>query len=218
MPPCVLIAAHTVCRDAGEANRIGYDFLLSKPLRNYKLTRFLQTDATPSLALTPRNAPAASSPQKSLQEVPKSAAVASGMEQRRLLLVEDNAINQTVAIAMLQASFELRIDVADNGKTAIQMAAEGVYDLILMDLQMPEMDGLAATSEIRALEGRAGRAPIIGMTAHAFTEDRNACFAAGMDDYISKPIDREILIEKVGHWLAGRNDLGDGADAVAAAR
>ena len=88
--------------------------------------------------------------------------------------------------------------------SAVQQAAAGAFDLILMDVQMPELDGLEATAQIRGLPGPHGQTPIIGMTAYAFAEDREACLAAGMNDYISKPIDRADLIRKVQRWTAVR--------------
>ena len=114
-----------------------------------------------------------------------------------ILLVEDNKINQTLAVAMLAPFKSCQIDIADNGAKALSQVQENHYDLILMDVQMPVTNGLDASRGIRALNGKYARTPIIGMTAHAFAEDREACFAAGMNDYISKPIDRALLLEKV---------------------
>lgn len=135
------------------------------------------------------------------QDVPQDHAAPSAP---RLLLVEDNHVNQTVAIAMLGTLHQCRIDVANNGHAAIAKLSDRSYDLVLMDVQMPEMDGLEATRRIRCLTNKAASLPIIGMTAHAFAEDRDECLRAGMDDYISKPINRALLLEKVTHWLSGR--------------
>ena len=123
----------------------------------------------------------------------------------RLLLVEDNQVNQTVAIAMLGVAQCYEIDVANDGYAALARLRERSYDLILMDVQMPEMDGLEATRHIRRLATGASALPIIGMTAHAFAEDRDQCLNAGMDDYISKPVNRAQLLEKVSHWLANKH-------------
>ncbi len=120
---------------------------------------------------------------------------------KRLLLVEDNPINQEVAQALLDAT-GLVVETADNGAQAVALALSRPYDLILMDVQMPLMDGLAATRAIRAGVGPA--LPIVAMTANAFAEERAACLAAGMDDHLAKPVDPELLYDTLQRWLAPR--------------
>ncbi|MCX8086031.1 MAG: response regulator [Rhodocyclaceae bacterium] len=117
----------------------------------------------------------------------------------RVLLVEDNPINREVAIDIL-ASAGLVPTVARDGAEALELAEANDFDLILMDIQMPVMDGLVATRAIRALP-RHAKTPIVAMTANAFEEDRRQCFAAGMDDYLAKPVTPAALKAKLKRWL-----------------
>ncbi|MEO8526581.1 MAG: response regulator, partial [Caldimonas sp.] len=132
----------------------------------------------------------------------------------RILLAEDNAVNQEVAVELLRSA-GLVVDVASNGAQAVTMAKAGAYDLILMDVQMPDVDGLQATRTLRASgEGRA--VPIVAMTANAFGEDRLACLAAGMDDHVAKPVDPDVLYRTLLRWLPQRQFLPAVAIASAA--
>ncbi|MDP1995326.1 MAG: ATP-binding protein, partial [Ignavibacteria bacterium] len=124
----------------------------------------------------------------------------------KILLVEDNPVNQKVASKILaQAGFQ--IDAVNNGREAYDtMLALARYDLILMDIQMPEMDGWTATQKIREIKGIGESIPIIAMTAHALIGDRDKCLAAGMNDYISKPIKTDEFIALLDRWLnVGKN-------------
>ncbi len=118
----------------------------------------------------------------------------------KLLLAEDNLVNQKLAVRLL-AKNGFRVDVVSDGRQAVDAASSGNYDAILMDCQMPELDGLEATAAIRALESSLsmlGRIPIIAMTANAMQGDREKCLAAGMDDYVAKPIRLAELIAALG--------------------
>ncbi len=127
----------------------------------------------------------------------------------RVLLAEDNVVNEKVARAMLvSAGFE--VDAVPNGAAAVAALERKTYDAVLMDCQMPELNGYEATELIRANEGTGRNVPIIAMTAGARREDRDRCLAAGMDDYISKPVSKDALVAIVSHWL------GAGASCVAA--
>jgi len=119
----------------------------------------------------------------------------------RVLLADDESINVTLAEILL-TRVGLAVQVAANGREAVAAWQEGDYDCILMDIQMPEMDGYAATAEIRRQEKADGRhIPIIAMTAHALNDDREKCLAVGMDDYISKPLDDVLLISLLAKYL-----------------
>jgi CheY-like chemotaxis protein len=118
-----------------------------------------------------------------------------------LLIAEDNAVNQKVAAKMLE-SLGYRVDVAANGLEALQALARASYAAILMDCHMPEMDGYEATGEIRRREqGTSRHIPIIALTASAMTSDREKALGAGMDDYITKPVKREVLEEALERWI-----------------
>jgi len=121
---------------------------------------------------------------------------------KRLLLAEDVEINSEVLTAQLDGT-GLLIDIAQNGKKAVEMVAAnpGLYDLVFMDIRMPEMDGLEATRRIRSLPANGKELPIIAMTANVFTDDVENCLAAGMDDHIGKPLDMRIVFEKLRKYL-----------------
>ena len=156
-------------------------------------------------------------------EDPKDAASAGALLRERhggarVLVAEDNEVNQEVLLAMLHG-VGLHVDLAENGQQAVAMAQASTYSIALMDIQMPVMSGLEATSAIRALPQWANR-PILALTANAFDEDRQACKAAGMDDFIVKPVDVKVLYATMLHWLERRGehagDAGDAGDAASA--
>jgi CheY-like chemotaxis protein len=116
-----------------------------------------------------------------------------GGEALRILLAEDNAVNQMVMLRLLNKRGH-HVTVANTGKAALEALQRARFDLVLMDVQMPELDGFQATAEIRRLEaGTADHVPIVALTAHAMSGDRERCIAAGMDGYMTKPINPEEL-------------------------
>ncbi|HET6197737.1 MAG TPA: response regulator, partial [Acetobacteraceae bacterium] len=177
--------------DAQRCRALGVAGYLTKPVRQSVLL-----DAI--LAVFARRVPQlASAPQPVLHHIQST-----GDPERplRVLVAEDNAVNQVVVKRMLQKRAHL-VTIAGNGRDALAALAHERFDVVLMDLQMPEMGGREATAAIRQAERtQGGHLPIIAVTASAMKGDREDCLAAGMDDYISKPIQYDSLIEKVERW------------------
>ncbi|MBI5167981.1 MAG: response regulator [Candidatus Eisenbacteria bacterium] len=167
----------------------GFAATLSLPVRRGALHRAL-------LEVTGRKQAVASE----VAQIGDSIEIPPGL---RALLVEDNAVNRKVAVRLLEKR-GIEVVQAEDGRIGVEKWSEGTFDIVLMDVQMPEMDGFQATAEIRRLESLQGRrTPIVAMTAHAMSGDRERCLAAGMDDYVTKPVRAESLYEVIGRW-AGR--------------
>jgi CheY-like chemotaxis protein len=162
------------------------DAWVAKPVRESTLFDGVVT----ALSLEHRSATLA--PAATQQKSPRAAS------QAKVLVVEDNRVNQKVAVALLDR-LGYRSDVADDGVIALEMLAKRRYALVLMDCQMPRMDGYATTIEIRRREVGT-RIPIIALTASAMAPDRERCLEVGMDDYLPKPIDRDQLAAALERW------------------
>jgi CheY-like chemotaxis protein len=133
-------------------------------------------------------------------DAPDRVRSATGSPKRgRILLAEDNLINQKVAVAMLSGVGYI-VDVVNDGAAALEAVAAQRYDAILMDCQMPVVNGYEATIAIRAQEGTGRHTPIIALTASARREDRDRCLAVGMDSYLAKPVSKDALVALVASW------------------
>jgi CheY-like chemotaxis protein len=132
---------------------------------------------------------------------PLQSAIAAGADALNILVVDDTAIIRGL-IAKLLSRHGYRADLACNGREAVAAVQDKSYDLVLMDLQMPEMDGISATAEIRRLDGPARDVPIVALTANALVGQREICFAAGMNDFLTKPINPDLLQAAVTRWGA----------------
>ncbi len=136
---------------------------------------------------------------------PAVSAVSGQPLRGRVLVVEDNAFNQTVLARMLE-KLGLEVEVADNGEAALQRLAGDPFDLVLMDVQMPGMDGCEATRRLRRMEGARAKLPVIAVTANVLPADRRRCEEAGMDDVLHKPVDFATLEAALARWLAGGDE------------
>ncbi len=128
------------------------------------------------------------------------AKVTSKFPGKKILIAEDYFVNQEVTQDILEL-MEFTVDVAENGREALEKYEQSSYDAILMDVQMPEMDGYQTTAEIRKKEQNGRRTPIIALTANAMSGDREKCLEAGMDDYLSKPIEATKLEEILKKYI-----------------
>jgi signal transduction histidine kinase/ActR/RegA family two-component response regulator len=139
-------------------------------------------------------------------EVPTAGPTAcfhGGWRRRRVLVVEDNPVNRTIAVRLL-AREGCEVDAVETGREAVEICASSEYDLVLMDIHMPEMDGYEATRRIRAQEGPGRRTPIVAVTASSVEDDRRRCLESGMDDFLSKPFDADGLRQLLERWAPAR--------------
>jgi PAS domain S-box-containing protein len=180
--PMILLTSAGRQGDGARCRRIGIAGFLTKPVKQSDLLDAMATVLGGGVMGASREGP-----------VRRTAA-----RRLRILLAEDNAVNQQVASRILERRGHA-VTVVGDGRAAVTALGDGhTFDLVLMDVQMPEMDGLAATAAVRARErGSGGHVPIVAMTAHAMEGDRERCLAAGMDGYVSKPVEAEGLVEAV---------------------
>jgi two-component system sensor histidine kinase/response regulator len=181
----ILATSHPSASLRAEAAEVGVDYVLAKPVRQRMLVAHIDELArgreSPGMAYSP------------------AIGTADGAHTMRVLIVDDLPVNRQLAAAMLTKS-GYAVEVAGDGVQAIEMIRAVRYDLVLMDVQMPRMNGVAATAVIRGLPGSLGDVPIVAMTANAMEGDREALIAAGMNDYISKPFTLMQLTGLVDAW------------------
>ena len=188
--PIVMVTAFGRGDQSGQGEAIGIDAFLTKPVQASVLLDTL-------MQLFSQGSREADTPRAMVSSRPAQSA---GLAGARVLLAEDHVINQEVAVGLLSAE-KIEVDIAGNGLEAVRMTAGKRYDAVLMDMQMPELDGYGATRRIRE-DDRLRDLPIIAMTAHAMEGDREKCLAAGMNDYVAKPIDPRQLFEVLGRWIS----------------
>jgi two-component system sensor histidine kinase/response regulator len=206
-PPAILMVSacsrESVLAQEGE---LPLDAFLTKPVGPALLYHSLLQVLRPELAAD--SAPAIAPP----AQTPADANKLVRLDGARILLVDDNANNREVALDFLAAA-RMRVDVATGGLEAVEMASKGDYDLVLMDIQMHEVDGLSATRRIRALP-QCAQLPVIAMTAHAMAGDRDKSLAAGMNDHVVKPIDPGLLFHTLLKWIPPARLVGRSVPAA----
>ncbi len=189
VPQLLMVTAYGREELLRSAQKEGIDSVLVKPVSASVLYDTLMQPL--EHGWLPSHAPLLQTPQP--EELPAS------LRGARVLLVEDNELNQLVALELLRDA-GLQVDVAGNGQIALDCIARQVYDAVLMDMQMPVMDGETAARQLRA-DPRHAALPIIAMTANAMAEDRERCFAAGMNDHVAKPIEPAVLWAALARWI-----------------
>jgi PAS domain S-box-containing protein len=184
----VLLTSYGQRGDGTTAHEAGISAYLTKPVRQSQLFQCL----TGVISQSPDRTDSASADKAAVMVTKHTIAETKRISNKLILLAEDNIVNQKVAVRQLM-KLGYRADAVANGLEALEALGRIPYDLVLMDCQMPEMDGYEATAEIRRREGTSKHTPIVAMTAHALDGDRAKCIASGMDDYVSKPVKPEEL-------------------------
>jgi signal transduction histidine kinase/CheY-like chemotaxis protein len=208
--PLVLLTSFGERRHSAVAKEVGIAAYLTKPVRQFQLFDCLTTvvsNATEPEAQRESVFPGSKRERRRAMQKERK------VSNKLILLAEDNIVNQKVAVRQLQ-KLGYRADAVANGFEALEALARISYDLVLMDCQMPEMDGYEATARIRRREGTKEHIPIVAMTAHALEGDRAKCLAAGMDDYISKPVKEEELERVLEQFLSHGYENGKSDDAA----
>lgn len=193
--PAVQIVSGVEMSEASQSPTEAFVDRLKRPIRFERLLRIVKEQ----LGSTKDNGRRRKRRRRQSSDLPLSL-LAVDVPPPRLLLAEDNPANQRLATLMLQR-IGCRVDVASSGREALSMASRFPYDLVMMDCQMPELDGLQTTKEIRKLPPERAEVPVVAVTANAFRSDRERCLAAGMNDFLTKPISLESLLQVLRRWL-----------------
>ncbi len=197
--PVVILTSIGGVGDVSHMREIGCDGYLVKPVKQSLLLDTITTilgNKYEAITITHEG------------EVTDSVVNSEILRDVNILLVEDHPVNQKTASIMLTKAGYL-VDIAENGRIAVEMVEKKEYDLVLMDIQMPEMDGYEATGIIRARDGESKHTIIIAMTAHSMQGDRERCIEAGMDDYLPKPINQPEMFNVIGKWTNGKTDFAE---------
>ena len=199
----IVLTSSTQVADAARSETLGIAAELLKPIKQSEL---LDSITKAIAGVTP-----VESTLRTVAEAPAAATADGRAGAPLVLLVEDGLANQKLAMGLLQRA-GYRVEIAENGQVALERWRAANFDVILMDVQMPVMDGMEATREIRQCEQqKGGHIPIIAMTAHALKGDRERCLAAGMDGYVSKPIRKQELLEAIQSLLSEPGERGETA-------
>jgi PAS domain S-box-containing protein len=207
VPAIVMLSAFARDEVLGESDDIPLEGFLMKPVTEAQLLKTVAAFSTGEPAGAPLEAAATVQPQSSDDTKPEISGPLAG---RRVLLVEDNDLNRELATELL-GDLGISVTIAENGRDAVDMVDARSFDLILMDIQMPVMDGLTATKLIRA-DTRFAALPIIAMTAHAMTGDRERSLSAGMNDHLTKPVDPAALNQILLRWMPAAAPSPSSAD------
>ena len=204
-PVALLVTALSDSTIVSDAHKAGFSDVLLKPLAMGQLRHWLDLHRPEILGEDIGAHAARTAVDAEVSDV--TAALRRDYANSRLLLAEDDPINQEVAL-MILGDIGWQIDVADNGKHAVELVTKNDYQLILMDMQMPVMDGVDATRAIRKLPNGQS-VPILAMTANAFAEDKERCLAAGKNDFVTKPAVPDTLFAILLKWLSGTEQVSE---------